>query len=77
MAILEIVVCSLLINRLVRVRMPGGVGEGGLDTRPYPISLIEGSIKLSTYYKSRAIRVFKQKIPICFQRKLKAFRYHR
>lgn len=29
MAMLETIVCSLVVNRLVRTRMLGGVGAGG------------------------------------------------
>jgi len=36
MAMPEMFVCSLLVNRLVRSRMLNG--EGGLNTRTYPIS---------------------------------------
>ena len=35
----EIVVCSLLVNRLVRTRMLGGVGAGRGNPPGYPISL--------------------------------------
>ena len=37
----DIVVCSLLVNRLVRTRMLGGVGRAAGNGRPYPIWVTE------------------------------------
>lgn len=37
MAMPDIVVCSLLVNRPVRTRMPWWCGDWGLETPGYPI----------------------------------------
>ena len=48
MAMLKTVVCSAIVNRPVRTRMPWWCGEGGLNTRPYPIRcLVDLPMRLS------------------------------
>ena len=48
MATPEVFVCSTVVNRPVRTRMPGGVGGWGLKPPGYPIRIRMSSFELSS-----------------------------